>query len=204
MRLISRISLQTKRRLLVLLLTLVIILSLLFLPILFSGSIPCEYDDLLLGLSREEIEAEWTWVKLPGDNTIALETHVYQVWQRENEQMVTVFEYGKVCDYLIRDQHTGATRGSLTGEYKALPLLWGLRFGIRPDAHYHDVGSGATIDSWLTCDGKVIVWFDTSEVMVHDAFTLNNAPEYAPMLTFNWLIHLPYTLVMMLYYRILN
>ena len=188
----------------ILVICLVVLLLVLFLPPLLSGTRTCVYDDALLGASREEIEAGWTRVRVSGEDTIAIETVVYQVWQRGDERMVAVFEEGRVCDYLVCDQRTGALRGSLTGPYRALPILLGLRFGIRPDAHYYDVGSGGYIDSWLTCDGKVIVWFDSAEVMVHDAFTLKNAPEYMPMLVFNVLVHLPYTLAMMLWYRVLR
>ena len=196
-------SIKPKHRLRTLLIVLAILLLITFLPILISGAKPCTYDNSLLGASEADIAAEWTHLYQREDNdTVAMETRVYELWQRENDQLVAVFEHEQVCDYLIRDQATGVLRGSLTTEYKTLPTLLKLRFGGRPDAHYYDVGSGGVIDSWLTCDGKVIVWFDSSEIMVHDAFTLKNAAEYQPLIALNWLVHLPYTLVMLLYYRV--
>ena len=201
-------SIKPKHRLRILLIVLVFLLLLAFLPILIAGETPCAYDDSLLGASEADIAAEWTRVYQQEDNdTIAVETQVYKLWQKENEQLVTVFGYdgewkGRVCDYLIRDQATGELRGSLAADCKTLPTLLKLRFGIQPDSHYYDVGSGEVIDSWLTCDGKIIVWFDSSEIMVHDAFTLKNAAEYQPLIALNWLVHLPYTLMMLLYYRV--
>ena len=196
-------SIKPKHRLRILLIVLVFLLLITFLPILIAEAKPCVYDDSLLGASEADIAAEWIRVYQREDNdTIAMETQVYELWQKENEQLVAVFEHGQVCDYLIRNQAAGDLRGSLTADCKTLPTLLKLRFGIRPNAHDYDVGSGGMIDSWLTCDGKVIVWFDSSEIMVHDAFSLKNAAEYQPLIALNRLVHLPYTLVMLLYYRV--
>ena len=69
------------------------------------------------------------------------------------------------------------------------------------DAHDYDVGSGDTIDSWLTGDGKVVVWFDSSESWVRDAFTMKKADEFSVLTGLNTFIHLPYILFRMLQSR---
>ena len=174
-----------------LLLVCVTILGLL--PILLAGSQPCVFEEVLLGSSEEEIADSWERVYRSNDTSIAIENHVYQLWQRNDEQMVAVFEHGKLCDYLIRNMTGDSLRGSVESEFKALPTWLHLSFGLKPDnPHYYDVGSGRTIDSWLTSDGKVVVWYDSSESWVHDAFSMDNAPEFVPVTSLNTLIHLPY------------
>ena len=181
-----------------------VLLMLAFAPILLSGAKPCVYENTMLGLTEEQVTAEWSWVKRDDiTDTMAMETRVYQLWQREGEEMVAVFRKGKLCDYLIRDRKTDALRGSVAAEHRALSIWLRLRFGIPvDDAHYYDVGSGDTIDSWLTSDGKVIVWFDSAESWVHDAFTMKNADEYRMLTGLNTFIHLPYILIMTLFYRL--
>ena len=175
-------------------------LSLLVLmPILLSNAQPCVYDDMLLGTSRETVSASWTRVwQREHDSSIAVESVVYELWEQNDEQMAAVFQNGNLCDYLIRSRTDGSLRGSVEAEYKALPTWLRLRFGLKQNnTHGYDVGSGGSIDSWLTSDGKVVVWFDTAESWVHDAFSMENAAEYTLLLSLNTLIHLPYTLLMM-------
>lgn len=175
-----------------------VLLLLAFAPILLSGARPCVYDDTMLGMTEEQIAAEWSRVRRDDiTDTVAVETHVYGLWQREGEEMVAVFRQGRLCDYLIRDRKTNALRGSGSAEHSALSVWLRLRSG----AHHYDVGSGDTIDSWLTGDGKVVVWSDPAESWVHDAFTMKNADEYSTLTGLNALIHLPCTLFMMLHSR---
>ncbi|MBR4768715.1 MAG: hypothetical protein IK088_07045 [Lachnospiraceae bacterium] len=170
-----------------------------FLPILFSAAGPCVYDDTLLGLSREEVASEWDPVYRQDDDSIAIESHVYGLWQRENEQMAAVFQNGKLCDYMIRYQRNDTLRGSVSSGYGTLPLWFRLRFGMgNTGEHHYDVGSGTTIDSWLTNDGKIIVWWDSAETWVRDAFTLKNSSEFILLTGLNYFINLPYTLFIFL------
>ena len=76
---------KTKHRLLIAAGAFGIIIMAVFLPILFSAAGPCVYDDTLLGLSREEVASEWDPVYRQDDDSIAIERHVYGLWQRENE-----------------------------------------------------------------------------------------------------------------------
>ena len=176
-----------------------IIIMAVFFPILFSAAGPCVYDDILLGLSKEEVASEWDPVYRQDDDSIAIESYVYGLWQRENEQMVAVFQNGKLCDYMIRDQRNGTLRGSVSSGYGTLPLWFRLRFGMgNTGEHHYDVGSGTTIDSWLTNDGKIIVWWDSAETWVHDALTLKNSSEFILLTGLNYFINLPYTLFMFL------
>ncbi len=175
-----------------------------FLPILLSQGKPCAYDDALLGTSQETIAASWTRVyHRENDKSIALESSRYGLWQRDDEQMVAVFEDGKVCDYLIRSRTDGSLRGSVEAGFSALSTWLQLRFGMKPaNTHDYDVGSGDSIDSWLTSDGKVVVWFDSSETMVLDAFTMDHAAGFVPLTLLNTLVHLPYILWMLARYRL--
>ncbi len=177
-----------------------VLLLLAFAPILLSGVQPCAYEDAMLGMTEEQIAAEWRRAKRDDvTDTVAMETHVYQLWQREDEEMAAVFRRGRLCDDLIRDRKTNALRGSIAAEHSALSVWLRLRFCIPvDDAHHYDVGSGGTIDSWLTGDGRVVVWSDPADSWVHDAFTMKNADEYSALTGLNALIHLPYTLFMML------
>ena len=119
--------------------------------------------------------------------------------------MVAVFEHGRLCDYLIRTLTDSTLRGSVEAEYKALPTWLRLRFGMKPDSpHAYDVGSGREIESWLTSDGKVVVWIDTSEIVVHDVFVMEDAAEFVPLVLLNTLVHLPYTLFMAARYTLFH
>ncbi len=195
---------RAKRIIITILCVFVFLVLLAFLPILLSGSQTCIYEDALLGSQREEIAATWTRVyHRENDRSMAMENQVYELWERENEQMVAVYKQERVCDYLILDQTTGSLRGSVSQENKALTTWLGLRFGKRPnDRHYYDVGSGGVIDSWLTSEGKVVVWWDSAESMVHNAFTMENSHEFSLLLLLNYIVHLPYTLAMMIYYSV--
>ena len=190
---------KTKHRLLIAAGAFGIIIMAVFFPILFSAAGPCVYDDTLLGLSKEEVASEWDPVYRQDDDSIAIESYVYGLWQRENEQMVAVFQNGKLCDYMIRDQRNGTLRGSVSSGYGTLPLWFRLRFGMgNTGEHHYDVGSGTTIDSWLTNDGKIIVWWDSAETWVHDALTLKNSSEFILLTGLNYFINLPYTLFIFL------
>ncbi len=169
------------------------------LPILFSGSKPCVYDDALLGLDAEKALAGWSPVRRNDTDDIAIEHLVYELWERGDEQMVAVFQHGVLCDYMIRNLETGTLRGSVSSEYGTLSTWLRMRFGTRnTDEHYYDVGSGTVIDSWLTNDGRIVVWWDSAETMVHDAFTLKNVAEYSFLTGLNYILNLPYSFVMFL------
>ena len=182
-------------------LTLLLILA--FAPILLSGARLSVYENTMLGFTKEQVAAAWSRVwRDDVTDTVASETAVYQLWQRENEEMVAVFRQGKLCDYLIRDRKTNALRGSAATGHSALSVWLRRRFCIPvEDAHDYDVGSGDTIDSWLTGDGKVVVWFDSSESWVRDAFTMKKADEFSVLTGLNTFIHLPYILFRMLQSR---
>ncbi len=195
---------KLKRFLVVLLCVFAALILIAFLPALVWQKNACVYDDSLLGLSQETIASSWVRIyHRENDSSIGFESTCYQLWQRNDEQMVAVFRNGELCDYLILNLKDGSLHGSVEAGFKALPTLLQLRFGVKPgNTHHYDVGSGASIDSWLTSDGRVVVWSDSFEIMVHDVFTMANADEFVLLVALNTLVHLPYILSMVTWHSL--
>ncbi len=136
-------------------------------------------DASLLELSEDDLINDG-WVKISDKvkDDIGMLNYRFTRWRKGDLLLTAVFSKGTIKEYILMNQVKKSITGSIKSGTGSFDILKRLAANDLP-IPFCDIGSGFSINAALTCDGRIVTWYDNGKgTFIFDAFTLEQTNEH--------------------------